>query len=102
MQQDRSVVEAKVTSAILKVLAKKDKKIAQITRISSETKITEDLGFDPVDRILLSLELEDAFGLDYCKDFNSVGEIVDYMLNPPEDAYILLFTETELPQPAPL
>ena len=107
LMQDREVVEAKVIGVILKILGKKDKKVAQITRIFPETKITVDLGFDPVDNIILSLELEEIFGinLDDChKEFCSVGEIVDYILdlNHPGEGDGLLLTNTQDSQPAAL
>ena len=54
-----------------------------MSTITEETKLTEELGFDSLAMMMMAMELEDAFGFKFTEfvKFESVGDVCRYLEN---------------------
>ena len=70
----------------LKSIIKKVAPETDTERITTETHLIEDLGFDSLSMMLMSMEIEEAFGFRFEETvrFETVGQVIDY-LNPRGD-----------------
>lgn len=52
-----------------------------VTAVTEETRLVEDLGFDSLAMMMMSMEIEDAFGYKFTEfvPFATVGEVCDYL-----------------------
>lgn len=49
--------------------------------IIEETRLREDIGLDSLATMMMAMEIEDAFGIEFAefKPFKTVGEVLDYI-----------------------
>ena len=52
-----------------------------MTKVTEETKLVEELGFDSLALMMLSMEIEDAFGFRFSEfvRFETVGDVCGYL-----------------------
>ncbi len=52
-----------------------------MTKVSEDTKLVEELGFDSLAMMMLSMEIEDAFGFRFSEfvRFETVGDVCGYL-----------------------
>lgn len=52
-----------------------------ISNVTEETRLIEDLGFDSLAMMMLSMEIEDAFGFKFAEfvRFETVGDVCSYL-----------------------
>ncbi len=52
-----------------------------LTKITKETRLVEDLGFDSLSLMMMAMGIEDAFGIKFNEfvRFSTVGEVYDYL-----------------------
>lgn len=52
-----------------------------MTEVTEETKLIDDLGFDSLAMLMMSLEIEDAFGIKFTElvRFETVGDVCKYL-----------------------
>ena len=52
-----------------------------MTSVTEETRLIEDLGFDSLALMMLSMEIEDAFGFKFLEfvKFETVGDVCNYL-----------------------
>lgn len=52
-----------------------------LTGVTRETRLVEDLGFDSLALMMMAMGIEDAFGYRFTEfvRFNTVGEVCDYL-----------------------
>lgn len=54
---------------------------ADVTNVTPETRLVEDLGFDSLALMMMSMEIEDAFGFRFTElvTFETVGDACSYL-----------------------
>lgn len=54
-----------------------------MSQVTEQTKLVEELGFDSLAMMMLSLEIEDAFGFKFTEfvSFETVGDVCGYLEN---------------------
>ncbi len=54
-----------------------------LSEVTEETNLADDLGFDSLALIMLAMEIEEAFGFKFKKlvKFETVGDVCDYLEN---------------------
>ncbi len=67
----------------LKTLLGKVLPEVDMSQVSLQTKLVEDLGFDSLALMMLSMEIEDAFGFRFTEfvQFETVGDVCRYLEN---------------------
>ncbi len=65
---------------LLKILSKVSPNI-NISQITKETRLVEDLDFDSLAMIMMSMEIEESFGFKFKEfvRFETVGDVSDYL-----------------------
>ncbi|MBO5338717.1 MAG: acyl carrier protein [Clostridia bacterium] len=65
----------------LKEILKKVLPNADVSNVTKETKLIEDLGFDSLAIMMMSMEVEDAFNFRFTEfvKFETVGDVINYL-----------------------
>lgn len=65
----------------LKEILKKVLPDVDMSKVTEETKLADDLGFDSLALMMLALEIEDAFGFKFTEfvKFETVGDVCRYI-----------------------
>jgi len=67
----------------LKVILEKVLPDVDMANVTADTKLIDDLGFDSLAIMMMSMEIEDAFGFKFKEfvKFETVGDVCDYLEN---------------------
>ena len=67
----------------LKVILEKVLPDVDMTTVTADTKLIDDLGFDSLAIMMMSMEIEDAFGFKFKEfvKFETVGDVCNYLEN---------------------
>lgn len=67
----------------LKVILEKVLPDVDMTTVNESTKLIDDLGFDSLAIMMMSMEIEDAFGFKFKEfvKFETVGDVCNYLEN---------------------
>ena len=65
----------------LKEILKRIAPEVDVSTINEKTKLVDDLGFDSMSMMLLSLEIEEAFGFRFEESvrFDTIGDVIKYV-----------------------
>ena len=65
----------------LKTILSKVLPDVDMARVTEETRLVEDLGFDSLALMMMSMEIEDAFGFKFLEfvKFETVGDVCKYL-----------------------
>lgn len=65
----------------LKKIIKENMPDADISNVSESTKLLEDLGIDSIGMMMLSMSMEDEFGVNFedAVHFDTVKDVLDYL-----------------------